>query len=140
MRRWLLGALLVAVLAGGYAFRDSLIDLTGLWPNKPPEQKGGRTAPAQAVTADVAEETSAPIQVSAIGSVQAIATVIVRSRMDGPIADVNFEERQDVKEGDLLFTLDNRSFQAQLAQSEAMLERDRAQLQRAQLELKRQSE
>jgi multidrug efflux system membrane fusion protein len=78
--------------------------------------------------------------VSAIGTVQSIATVIIKSRVDGQIADVHFEEGQDVKEGDLLFTLDNRSFQAQLAQAEAILQRDRAQLERAQLELKRQTE
>ena len=65
---------------------------------------------------------------------------LIKSRVDGQIADVHFEEGQEVKEGDLLFTLDNRAFQAQLAQAEAILQRDRAQLERAQLELQRQTE
>jgi multidrug efflux system membrane fusion protein len=82
---------------------------------------------------------SAPIQVTAIGSVQSIATVMVKSRMDGQIVEVHFKEGQEVKEGDLLFTLDDRALRAQLAQSEATLERDRASLQRAKLEVKRQS-
>jgi multidrug efflux system membrane fusion protein len=140
MKRLLLGTLLLLVLAGGYAFRDSLLQFTGLIGGKAPEQKGARPAAAQAVVASVAEVLPTPIQVSAIGTVQSIATVIIKSRVDGQIADVHFEEGQDVKEGDLLFTLDNRSFQAQLAQAEAVLQRDRAQLERAQLELKRQTE
>ena len=140
MKRLLLGTLLLLVLAGGYAFRDSLLQFTGLIGGKAPEQKGARPAAAQAVVAGVAEVLPTPVQVSAIGTVQSIATVIIKSRVDGQIADVHFEEGQDVKEGDLLFTLDNRSFQAQLAQAEAVLQRDRAQLERAQLELKRQTE
>jgi multidrug efflux system membrane fusion protein len=140
MKRLLLGTLLLLVLAGGYVFRDSLLQFTGLIGGKAPEQKGARPAAAQAVVAGVAEVLPTPIQVSAIGTVQSIATVIIKSRVDGQIADVHFEEGQDVKEGDLLFTLDNRSFQAQLAQAEAVLQRDRAQLERAQLELKRQTE
>jgi membrane fusion protein, multidrug efflux system len=138
MKRLLLGTLLLLVLAGGYAFRESLLQFTG--GGKAPEQKGARPAAAQAVVAGVAEVLPTPVQVSAIGTVQSIATVIIKSRVDGQIADVHFEEGQDVKEGDLLFTLDNRSFQAQLAQAEAVLQRDRAQLERAQLELKRQTE
>src|SRR5262245_9646991 len=140
MKRLLLGTLLLLVLAGGYAFRDSLLQLTDLIGGKASEQKGARPAVAQAVVAGVAEDLPTPIQVNAIGTVQSIATVIIKSRVDGQIADVHFEEGQDVKEGDLLFTLDNRSFQAQLAQAEAILQRDRAQLERAQLELKRQTE
>jgi multidrug efflux system membrane fusion protein len=128
------------VLTGGYVFRDSLLSFTGLVGGKAAEQKGARPAAAQTVVAGVAEVLPTPIQVSAIGTVQSIATVIIKSRVDGQIADVHFEEGQDVKEGDLLFTLDNRSFQAQLAQAEAVLQRDRAQLERAQLELKRQTE
>jgi membrane fusion protein, multidrug efflux system len=140
MKRVLLGTLLLLVLAGGYVFRDSLLQLTDLIGGKAPEQKGARPAVAQTVVAGVAEDAPTPIQVSAIGTVQSIASVIIKSRVDGQIADVHFEEGQDVKEGDLLFTLDNRAFQAQLAQAEAVLQRDRAQLERAQLELKRQTE
>jgi membrane fusion protein, multidrug efflux system len=140
MKRLLLGTLLLLVLAGGYVFRDPLLRFTDLIGGKAPEQKGARPALAQAVVAGVAEVLPTPIQVNAIGTVQSIATVIIKSRIDGQIADVHFEEGQDVKEGDLLFTLDNRAFQAQLAQAEAVLQRDRAQLERARLELQRQTE
>jgi membrane fusion protein, multidrug efflux system len=139
MKRLLLGTLLLLVVAGGYVFRDSIFHLTDLTGGKASEQKAARPA-TQIVVAGVAEDAPTPIQVSAIGTVQSIASVIIKSRVDGQIADVHFEEGQDVKEGDLLFTLDNRAFQAQLAQAEAILQRDRAQLERAQLELKRQTE
>src|SRR5262245_27511493 len=117
MKRLLLGTLLLLVLAGGYVFRDSLLQLTDLISGKTPEQKGARPPVAQVVVAGVAETTPTPIHVNAIGTVQSMATVSIKSRVDGQIADVHFEEGQDVKEGDLLFTLDNRSFQAQLAQA-----------------------
>ena len=76
---------------------------------------------------------------SAIGSVQSIATVVIKSRVDGQIGEVHFEEGQEVKEGDLLFSLDDRAARAQLRQSEANLERDRAQLQRFHQEVARQT-
>jgi multidrug efflux system membrane fusion protein len=138
MKRLLLAALFVALLAGGYYCSDTFSQF--LFGPKALEQKGPRPAPAQAVIGDASEETAAPIQVSAIGSVHSIATVVIKSRVDGQIDEVNFEEGQDVKEGDLLFTLDNRAFEAQLRQAQALLERDRAQLERADLELRRQTD
>ena len=65
---------------------------------------------------------------------------MIKSRIDGEIADVKFEEGQEVHEGDVLFMLDDRAVRAQLQQAEANLERDRAQLERNQIEVKRQSD
>jgi multidrug efflux system membrane fusion protein len=131
MKRLLLAALLVALLACGYFFRGLFFDAT--------EIRSARPAAAQLVVADIAAQTSMPILVTAIGTVQSIATVMVKSRMDGEIAQVNFEEGQEVNEGDILFTLDDRAVRAQLQQAEANLERDRAQLERNQLEVTRQT-
>ncbi|HEY7302066.1 MAG TPA: efflux RND transporter periplasmic adaptor subunit [Xanthobacteraceae bacterium] len=138
MKRLLFAAAFGALLAAGYHYSDTLGSF--LFGSKPAGQNGPRPAAAQAVIAELAVETAAPVEVTAIGSVQSIATVVVKSRADGQISDVHFEEGQDVKEGDLLFTLDNRAFEAQLRQAQAQLERDRAQQERAQLELKRQSD
>jgi multidrug efflux system membrane fusion protein len=138
MKRLLLAAIFAAVLAGSYYYSDILGQ--ALFGSKSPEAKGPRGAPAQAVIADLAIETAVPIEVSAIGTVQSIAMVTIKSRVDGQISDVHFDEGQDVKEGDLLFTLDNRAFEAQLAQAQAQLERDRAQHERTELELKRQGD
>jgi multidrug efflux system membrane fusion protein len=133
MKRLLLAALLVVLLACGYFFRGYFFDTT--------ETRAVRPAPpAQLVVADVATQSPTPILVTAIGTVQSIATVMIRSRMDGEIAKVNFEEGQEVKEGDILFNLDDRGLRAQLQQAEANLERDRAQLERNQQEVKRQTE
>jgi multidrug efflux system membrane fusion protein len=134
MKRLGLAALLVVVLAGGYVLRDFFF-------GTPNETRSARpAAPAQLVVADVAAQFPTPILVTAIGAVQSIATVMIKSRVDGEIAKVHFEEGQEVKEGDILFTLDDRAVRAQLQQAEANLERDRAQLERNQLEVKRQSE
>jgi multidrug efflux system membrane fusion protein len=133
MKRLLLAALLAVLLAGGYYFRGLFFETTS-------ETRSARPAAAQLVVADVAVQSSVPIEVTAIGTVQSIATVMIKSRLDGEIAKVNFEEGQEVKEGDILFTLDDRALRAQLQQAEANLERDRAQLERNQLEVKRQSE
>src|SRR5437870_5185478 len=134
MKRLLLAALLVVLLVGTYYFRGHFFEAAT------ETRTAARLPSAQAVMADVVLEASAPILITAIGTVQSISTVIIKSRVDGEIAKVHFEEGQEVKEGDLLFTIDNRAFAAQLAQSEANLERDRAQLQRAQAEVKRQTE
>jgi len=133
MKRFLLAALLVLVLAAGYFFRGYFLPSGG-------ETRSARPAPAQLVAADTAVQSPAPIQVGAIGTVQPVATVMVKSRMDGEIASVNFEEGQEVNEGDVLFTLDDKALRAQLEQAAASLERDRAQLERNRLEVKRQTD
>jgi multidrug efflux system membrane fusion protein len=133
MKRLVLIALLVVAVACGYFFRDVFFGASN-------ETRSARPAPAQLVVADVATQSPTPILVTAIGTVQSIATVMIKSRVDGEIAKVNFEEGQEVKEGDILFTLDDRALRAQVQQAEANLERDRAQLERNQLEVKRQTE
>ncbi len=132
MKRLLLAALLAILLAGGYYFRGFFFDA-------PAETRAARPSAGQSVVADVVVEMEAPIEVTAIGTVQSIASVMVKSRIDGEITQVHFEEGQEVKEGDLLFSLDDRAARAQLRQSEANLERDRAQLQRFHQEVTRQT-
>jgi multidrug efflux system membrane fusion protein len=136
MKRLALAALLVVVVACGYFFRGYFLGFFGA----PNETRSARPAPAQLVVADVAAQFPTPILVTAIGTVQSIATVMIKSRVDGEIAKVHFEEGQEVKEGDILFTLDDRAVRAQLQQAEATLERDRAQLERNKLEVTRQTE
>ena len=91
------------------------------------------------VPVDVAKATqrNMPVQVSAIGNVEAYSTVTVKSLVDGEIQKAYFQEGQDVKKGDMLFGIDPRPFQAALHQSEANLARDQAQAQYASTEAKR---
>ncbi|MGH7924385.1 MAG: efflux RND transporter periplasmic adaptor subunit [Candidatus Binatus sp.] len=67
----------------------------------------------------------------AIGRVEAFSTVDIKSQINGQVTQVHFREGQDVKEGDLLFTIDPRPFQAALHQAEANLDKDRAQYRQA---------
>jgi len=123
---------LMAAVCSGYYYRDYFLGITT-------ETRPTRAPVAQPVVADVAAEISAPVEVAAIGNVQSIATVMIKSRIDGEIGQVHFEEGQEVKNGDLLFSLDDRMARAQLQQSEANRERDQAQLRRFQLEVARQT-
>jgi len=80
------------------------------------------------VTIDSAVSKAVPVQIRAVGTVQAYASVTLKSQLDGEVARVHIVEGQEVKKGDLLFTLDQRSLEAVLRQAEAYLGRDTAQL------------
>src|SRR5437764_15030637 len=97
MKRFVFAALLLAGLGATYHYRESLLQLQASIAGKAPETKNARPPPAQVVTAGTAEAGSIPIQVSAIGTVQSIATVLINSRVDGQIAKLDFEEGQDIK-------------------------------------------
>jgi membrane fusion protein, multidrug efflux system len=78
------------------------------------------------VLAAKVEKRAMPIELSAIGNVEALQTVAVQARVAGEIDRVAFREGQDVQPGDLLFTIDPRPYEAALAEAQARLERDRA--------------
>jgi multidrug efflux system membrane fusion protein len=91
---------------------------------------GGAGAPvlvAQAV------ETNVPVLIDPppVGHVMPYSTVTIHSQIQGMISEVHFREGQEVKKGDLLFTIDPRPSQAALDQARAALERDTAQLEYA---------
>jgi multidrug efflux system membrane fusion protein len=62
-----------------------------------------------------------PIVLRAIGNVSPSATVTVKPRVGGLIATVNFREGEDVKAGDILYTIDSKPFEVALAQAQAAL-------------------
>jgi multidrug efflux system membrane fusion protein len=78
-----------------------------------------------------------PVQLRSIGNVQAYSTVSVKSLVEGEIIRIHFKEGQDVKKGDLLFSIDPRSSEAAVKQAEANLERDLAQVKQAEANLAR---
>jgi multidrug efflux system membrane fusion protein len=89
---------------------------------------GGRRGgggPVPVVTAR-AEAKSVPVNIPAVGTVEPLTTVQVRGQVTGQLSEVHFREGQDVKKGQLLFTIDARPFQAALQQAEAVLARDTA--------------
>ncbi len=138
------GVLFVCVVAAGaaaYHWRADLARIAGMGPGTP-QTAAAPAAPmrAEPVVMAAVEARDMPVQVATIGRVQAIATVGVKPRVDGEIAEVAFREGQDVKAGDVLFVLDRRSAEANLRAAEANLARDRAQAAQARAEVRRVSE
>jgi multidrug efflux system membrane fusion protein len=102
---------------------------------KQPEQvRSGQTVP---VTVATTRQESVPVQVRVIGKVEAYSTVSIKARVDGELIRVHFQEGQEVKKGDLLFTIDPRPFEVAIKQAQAQLERDTALAEKAQTDLGR---
>jgi multidrug efflux system membrane fusion protein len=99
--------------------------------------KGQHAAPAVPVMADTVIQKTVPVEVRAIGNVQAYSTVSVKSMVAGEISQVHFKEGQDVKKGDPLFTIDPQPFEAALKQAQANLDKDKAVAQNAEADKKR---
>ncbi len=93
--------------------------------------------PAVPVTVGTAVQKDVPVQIKAIGRAQAYSTVAVKAQIAGELISVHFKEGQDVKKGDLLFTIDPRPFEAQLKQAEANIAKDKAQLENAKKQVDR---
>lgn len=83
------------------------------------------------VTVANVTEQAMPVELRVVGTVEAYATVGVRPLVTGELKAVHFQEGQQVKQGDLLFTIDPRPFEAQLHQAEANLAKDTAQAKNA---------
>ena len=79
------------------------------------------------VTAASAVRKTVPVQIRAIGNVEPYNSVSIKSQINGQISRVHFREGEDVRKGDLLFTIDPRTFEAALKQAEAALAKDLAQ-------------
>lgn len=77
------------------------------------------------------------VVVSAIGTMSARATAVVRAKVSGELVAVRFKEGDEVRAGQLLAEIDPRSYQAALSQAQGTLQRDQALLKNAQLDLKR---
>lgn len=100
----------------------------------PAAAKGGGPVPVNVATAI---KKDMPLDLRAIGNVESIATVEITAQVSGELIEVGFQEGQDVKKGDLLFAIQPKLYQTQLAQAEANLARDRAAAANAQREATR---
>jgi multidrug efflux system membrane fusion protein len=98
----------------------------------PARQQQAQAAP---VFVSKAVLKSVPIEIQAVGNAEAYSLVSVKAQVGGELTTVDFKEGAEVRKGDRLFVIDPRPYEAQVAQAEATLARDRAQLQAAQANL-----
>ena len=113
----IVASLAVALAAGGviaYFSGDS----------RAKEKPAAKSAGGVPVSVVAALQQSVPVQLQAIGNVEAYSSVAVKSRVDGQILAVPFREGQEVTKGEVLFSIDPRAFEAALKQSEAQAMRD----------------
>lgn len=87
--------------------------------------------PLVPVSVAVVAQKTVPVQLTAIGNVEAVSTIQVKSQIGGILQKVHFREGQDVAKGAPLFTIDPRQYEAQVKQAEANLARDMAQMENA---------
>lgn len=119
--------LCLLLLAGGCTEKDA-----GAVPKK-------RNRPPVPVKVGKVVKKDMPLRVSAVGEVEAISSVLIKARVSGPVTVVHFKEGREVREGELLFTIDEEPYRLSLAEARARLARDQALLLKAQADLRRNS-
>jgi multidrug efflux system membrane fusion protein len=139
--RWAVAAgLIVMVLAAAWYWHSHSTAPAGATSQQRPAgggrhgMRGGPLAPVQAATA---VNKSVPLYLSGLGTITAANTVTVRSRVDGQLMAIHFQEGQQVKAGDLLAEIDPSQFKVALAQAQGQLAKDKATLANAQRDLAR---
>ena len=127
--RWAIAAgLIVVVLAAAWYWHSQSANSTAPAGASSPSQRptgggrhgmrGGALAPVQAATA---VNKAVPRYLSGLGTITAANTVTVRSRVDGQLMAIHFQEGQQVKAGDLLAEIDPSQFKVALAQAQGQL-------------------
>jgi len=141
--RWWLWILILGVIAVGiWYFRSSRAAsqaATSAAPGAPGKGKGaaGPGNFAVPVIVATAQRGDLPVYFNGLGTVTAFNTVTVRSRVDGQLISIAFQEGQFVHQGDVLAQIDPRPFQVQLEQAMGQLAKDQAQRRDAEVNLER---
>jgi multidrug efflux system membrane fusion protein len=117
--------LIIALLAIGAA---AVLADTRWWGSSISQSVARGSTPAIPVVTDKARRGDVPIYLTGLGTVQAFNSVLIRSRVDGQIVKIRFEEGSDIHAGDVLIEIDQAPFEAALAQAKANELKDQAQL------------
>ena len=110
---------------------------TGPWAWRGAEAQAPAATRVVPVEVATAVRRPVPVFIEALGNVSPIETVAVRTRVDSEIIAVHFRDGATVKKGDLLFSLDARAIEAQIAQAEGNVAKDQAQLEGALRDVRR---
>jgi membrane fusion protein, multidrug efflux system len=105
-------------------------------PESQPKTGGRNQGPAPVAVATV-QKGDMPVTLTGLGTVTPLATVTVKTQINGYLTEVAFREGQMVKKGDFLAQIDPRPYQVALEQAEGQLAKDQALLKNAQLDLQR---
>ncbi len=132
---WAWVFVLLVLAGGGYYFYKSRPSAESKAAPPPGARTSGLGTVSVAVT--LALKQDVPYYLSGLGTVAPFNTVTVKSRVDGELLKVYFQEGQFVREGDLLAEIDPRPFQVALEQMEGQLSRDQAQLNNARVDYAR---
>jgi len=120
-----LAVVIVAALVAGWGLTQF---------NASKNQQANQAVP---VTAEKAHQENVTVDLTAVGKVYPYTTVSVRSQVEGPIVKIDFQRGQDVKAGDVLFSIDPRPFEVALKQAQANLQREQALLTDAEADAQR---
>lgn len=136
--RWILYGIVILVVAVGvwrFSQREERENGRRAGPN--PAWAGTADSPAMPVRISRAERRDLPVHLKAIGTVTPLNTVTVRSRVDGQLLRIAFEEGARVKAGDLLAEIDPEPYRIRLAEVEGRQRQNQAQLETALADLER---
>ncbi|HET9652572.1 MAG TPA: MdtA/MuxA family multidrug efflux RND transporter periplasmic adaptor subunit [Usitatibacter sp.] len=131
-RGWMLALVLLVALAVSTGI--TLLGKPGARAAKPEPAPGPKAVPVATARARSADMD---VYIDALGSVTPLASITLRSRLDGQLTSVRFHEGQTVHAGEVLAEVDPRPYQVQLAQVEAQLARDDAVLRNARADFER---
>ena len=134
-RTLVLGAVVVLAAAGIVAATRG-----GWWPGGAVAQAPAGGPRPIAVETTKAVKKAVPLRVEALGTVTPIASVAIKARLETVITEVHFRDGAEVKQGDLLFTLDGRQIEAEIKRVEAVINGALAQLQQAERDVQRYTE
>jgi membrane fusion protein, multidrug efflux system len=126
--------LTIALLVTGAA---AILANSRWWQPSPAKSAARGGEVAIPVMADKARRADVPIFLTGLGTVQAFNSVLIKSRVDGQIVKISYQEGKDVHAGDVLIEIDRAPFEAALAQAQANKLKDQAQLDNIRLDLVR---